>query len=132
MRRASAGIAAAVLLLGMVAACAGGGAQATAPASPPGYIIAEISIINPGEYEAYKTAVAPMIARFGGRYLVRAGQTQAKEGASPAGRVVVLEFESFAAAQTFYESAEYQAVIALRTRNATSRVFIVEGLAPAP
>jgi uncharacterized protein (DUF1330 family) len=42
---------------------------------------------------------------------------------------VVIEFPSFAAAQTFYDSAEYQAIIGLRFKSATSRVLQVEGVA---
>ncbi|MBL8559673.1 MAG: DUF1330 domain-containing protein [Hyphomonadaceae bacterium] len=119
------------LLACALAACATQDAVAPPPAVK-GYIIAEISVTDPAGYEAYKAAVAPMVARFGGRYLVRGGQVTPKEGAAPSGRVVVLEFESYAAAQTFFDSSAYQAIMHLRTHNATSRLFIVEGIAPAP
>ncbi|MDZ4775185.1 MAG: DUF1330 domain-containing protein [Alphaproteobacteria bacterium] len=131
MRRALVKTLSGALAACALAACATQGAVAPPPAEK-GYIIAEISVTDPAAYEAYKAAVGPMVARFGGRYLVRGGQTTPKEGAAPSGRVVVLEFESYAAAQIFYDSSAYQAILPLRTRNATSRIFIVEGFAPAP
>jgi uncharacterized protein (DUF1330 family) len=51
------------------------------------------------------------------------------EGDAPAGRIVVIEFVSLAAAQSFEDSAEYQAVAALRHKAARSRLFLVEGTA---
>ena len=98
--------------------------------SPRGYAIAEIAINDPVAYRDYVAAVTPLIAKFGGVYLVRAGKTAATEGAPPLGRMVVIEFPSFAVAQAFYDGAEYQAIIGLRTKVATSRVMLVEGTAP--
>jgi uncharacterized protein (DUF1330 family) len=71
--------------------------------------------------------VAPVIAHFGETYLVRGGQTISIEGAPPSGRVVVIEFDSLAAARTFEDSADYAAVSPIRHKAAQSRVFLVEG-----
>jgi uncharacterized protein (DUF1330 family) len=98
--------------------------------APKGYTIAEIAVNDPAAYREYVAAVTPLIAKHGGVYLVRAGKSVGKEGAPPQGRIVVLEFPSFAAAQAFYDSAEYQAIIGLRTKVATSRVILVEGVGP--
>lgn len=108
---------------------------ASAPAAVPeaaakGYVFVEIAVTNPEAYEGYKAAVAPMVAAAGGRYLVRGGKSEAREGAPPAGRVVILEYPSFEAAKAFLESPEYQAIIHLRTDNTVSRLMIVEGTAP--
>jgi len=125
VRRTAAEAAIAVLVF---AACATPGAEQAQ--APKGYVIAEIAVTHPEPYEAYKAAVGPMVAAFGGRYLVRGGQTQSREGAEPAGRIVVLEFPSFEAAQAFNDSPEYAAIVHLRTDNAVSRVMIVEGTGP--
>lgn len=97
--------------------------------APKGYVIAEITVTDAEAYKQYVAAVAPVVAKFGGRYIVRGGQTVAAEGDAPAGRIVVIEFDSLAAAQSFEDSAEYQAVAALRHKAARSRVFLVEGTA---
>ena len=85
---------------------------------------------DPEAYKQYAAAVIPVVAKFGGKYIVRGGQTVAVEGDAPADRIVVIEFDSLVAAQSFEDSAEYQAVAALRHKAARSRVSLVEGTAP--
>ncbi|MBC7622654.1 MAG: DUF1330 domain-containing protein [Aeromicrobium sp.] len=110
--------------------CLASCAQLTPPSSTPkGYAIAEIAVNDPVAYREYVAAVTPLVAKYGGVYLVRAGKVAAKEGAAAQGRIVVIEFPSFAAAQAFYDSVEYQAIIGLRTKSATPRVLQVEGTA---
>jgi uncharacterized protein (DUF1330 family) len=87
-------------------------------------------VTDPEAYKQYAAAVTPVVAKFGGKYIVRGGQTVAVEGDAPAGRIVVIEFDSLVAAQSFEDSAEYQVVVALRHKAARSRVFLVEGTAP--
>ena len=99
------------------------------PGGPKGYIVAEITVTNPSAYEGYRRAVSPIVVRHGGVYLVRGGRSEVLEG-SPAGRVVVLEFPSVAAARAFYDSPEYQAIVGTRKANSISRVVLVEGAAP--
>lgn len=91
------------------------------------YLIAEIALTNPQAYEAYKPLAAAAIAKFGGRYLVRGGNTETLEGQSW-NRIVILEFPSMDQARIFYNSPDYQAVLPLRRDNAVSRVTLVEGL----
>jgi uncharacterized protein (DUF1330 family) len=52
------------------------------------------------------------------------------EGEPPRGRIVVIEFDSLAAARSFEDSPDYQAVAPLRHKAASSRVFLVEGANP--
>lgn len=96
-------------------------------AVPKAYVIAEITVKDPEAYKAYIAAVGPVVAHFGGEYRVRGGQVVPLEGEPPTGRIVVIEFESLAIAQTFEDSAEYAAVAPLRLKAATSRIFLVEG-----
>src|SRR5580658_8539808 len=73
----------------------------------------------------------PIAAKFGGKYLVRGGQTLAVEGEPPRGRIVVIEFDSLAAARSFEDSPDYQAITPLRHKAASSRVYLVEGVYPS-
>jgi uncharacterized protein (DUF1330 family) len=127
-RRAAAGAAIGILAL---AGCATPAAPVPeVAATPKGYVFVEIDVINPDAYEDYKAAAAALVEAAGGRYVVRGGKVESREGAPPAGRVVILEYPSFDAARAFLESPEYGAIIHLRTDNTVSRLMIVEGTAP--
>jgi len=99
-----------------------------AAAASKGYVIAEITVTDPEAYKQYAATVQPIAAKFGGKYLVRGGQTVAVEGEPPAARIVVIEFDSLAAARSFEDSPDYQAIAPLRHKVARSRVFLVEGV----
>ncbi|MCC6379499.1 MAG: DUF1330 domain-containing protein [Burkholderiales bacterium] len=47
----------------------------------PAYLIAEHRIHDAERFEAYRSAVAPMITRFGGRYLTVPGSHAVLDGA---------------------------------------------------
>lgn len=104
--------------------------KAPALAVPKGYAVAEIAVTDTEAYKLYVAAVGPLVEKFGGVYIVRGGETVAKEGDAPNGRIVIIEFPSLAAARGFYESPEYQAILPMRLNTATSRVYLVEGYAP--
>jgi uncharacterized protein (DUF1330 family) len=112
----------------MIAAAAGFTYLRAATVAPKGYVVAEISVTDPEAYKQYAATVPPIIAKFGGKYLARGGQTVAEEGDPPSGRIVVIEFDSLAAARSFEDSREYQAAAPLRQKAARSRVFLVEGV----
>jgi uncharacterized protein (DUF1330 family) len=113
----------------MIAAAAGFTYLRAATVAPKGYVVAEISVTDPEAYKQYAATVLPIAAKFSGKYLVRGGQTVAVEGDPPSGRIVVIEFDSLAAARSFEESPDYQAIAPLRRKAAHSRVFLVEGTA---
>ena len=96
--------------------------------APKGYVIAEITVTDPEVYKSYAAAVGPLVTHFGGKYVVRGGQIIAVEGDPPTDRFVVIEFDSLAAARSFEDSPEYQAIAPLRRKSARSRVFLVEGI----
>ena len=79
--------------------------------------------------EEMRTYAALAGASTAGRtFAIRAayGRQRTLEGAPFEGAVIV-EFPSFAAAEAWYESPEYQAAVVHRFRGATYRTFIVDG-----
>ncbi len=94
----------------------------------PAYLIANITVHDAAGFEAYRAAVPAVIARFGGRYLVRGGAVEAKEGAPGLNRVVILEFPDMAAARAFYDSADYAPLLAMRLASSTGTLALVEGM----
>lgn len=93
-----------------------------------GYVIAEVDVHDARLFEEYRKLVPATIARYGGKYVVRGGATDSKEGGWAPKRMVVLEFPSAGQARTWYHSPEYAPVLAMRLKAASSRVIIVEGI----
>jgi uncharacterized protein (DUF1330 family) len=95
----------------------------------PAYLIANISVRDAAGFAAYRAGVPAVIAKFGGRYLVRGGAVEAKEGEPGLDRVVVLEFPDLAAARAFYDSPDYAPLLAMRLAASTGSVALVAGIA---
>ena len=79
------------------------------------YLVVEHKITDAAKFEEYRIKVGPMIAKHGGRYLTKGGSHRFPEGGHwlPE-RVVIIEFPDMAALNAWYESPEYQPLIALR------------------
>jgi orotidine-5'-phosphate decarboxylase len=95
-------------------------------AARKGYWIAHVDVADAEAYKAYVTANAVAFSKFGGRFLVRAGEFFPAEGALRA-RHVVIEFKDYATARACFESAEYSRAMALRAGVSISDLVIVEG-----
>jgi uncharacterized protein (DUF1330 family) len=93
-----------------------------------GYVIANVSVADTAAYEGYRSRTAAIIAQYGGRFLVRGGAVEVREGDPGIGRLVILEFPSMDAARTFYDSPEYQAILPIRLEHASSTLVIAEGV----
>ena len=79
------------------------------------YLIVEHVIIDAAKFEEYRSTVAPMIAKHGGRYLTKGNAHKFPEGGHWAPeRVVIIEFPDMKALNAWYTSPEYQPLIALR------------------
>jgi uncharacterized protein (DUF1330 family) len=94
---------------------------------PKGYVIARIDVTNAEEYGEYIKMATEAIRKYGGRPLARGGRHEALEGAAR-GRNVILKFESYETARTYYYSPEYQAAIRRRANASTAEIVLVEGV----
>jgi uncharacterized protein (DUF1330 family) len=92
-----------------------------------GYIIARVDVTDPEEYAKYTARTPAAIAAFGGRFLVRAGRFEAKEGDARS-RNVVIEFPDYAAALAFYDSPEYREILPHGLAGATRELLVIEGV----
>jgi uncharacterized protein (DUF1330 family) len=93
------------------------------------YVIFDVEIRDPAQYQEYMRQVKPVIEAAGGRYLVRGGAHKVVEGSWFPRRLVLLEFPSMADLQAFYLSPEYQALKTLRLRCSTAHAAVaIEGI----
>jgi uncharacterized protein (DUF1330 family) len=99
----------------------------------PAYLVAEMEVSDLKTYEQYRAQVPEVLAAYDGRFLVRGGTTEAKEGTPPATRVVIIEFPDMAAARRFYDGPDYQAtILPLRLAASQGRLYLVEGASEPP
>jgi uncharacterized protein (DUF1330 family) len=92
------------------------------------YVVVDIEVLEPIEYEEYKALAAPAVAAYGGRYLARGGTVEVLEGNWVPNRLVVLEFPSVAQAQAWWSSPEYGRAKEIRQRAATTKMVVVAGV----
>jgi len=92
------------------------------------YLLAAIDVHDAEAYAAYRDRVPTVVAAFGGRYLVRGGAQTTLEGTWPGTRTVVMAFPDRAAAEAFYASDAYRAILPIRQRAATGGVVLVDGI----
>ena len=93
---------------------------------PKGYWIARVDVLNADEYRAYVAANAEAFARYGGRFLVRAGQSETVEGQSRA-RNIVIEFPDYATALACLNSEEYKRAADFRDAASLIDLVVADG-----
>jgi uncharacterized protein (DUF1330 family) len=93
----------------------------------PAYVVVSVNVKDPVRYEDYKRMVPSSLAPYGGRFLVRGGAVQVREGTWSPKRLVILEFPSLEQAKAWYDSPEYAEAKALRQATASADLLIVEG-----
>jgi len=93
----------------------------------PAYVIVDVKVTDPLEYEAYKKLTPAAVAAFDGKFIVRGGKTETLEGDWDPERIVVLEFPSVARAKEWWDSELYTKAKVIRQRSATTQMLVVEG-----
>jgi len=92
------------------------------------YVIFDVDIRNPNRYQDFMKQVKPALEKAGGRYLAR-GVHKVYDGDWSPRRIVLLEFPSVAAWESFYYGPVYQGVKSIRDECSSARLVSVEGLA---
>ncbi len=94
------------------------------------YVIFDVEIRDMTKYQEFVKGVKPAIDAAGARYLARGGAHKVYEGDWTPRRIVVLEFPSISAWETFYNGPTYQSLKAVRDQCSSARLVSVEGLDP--
>ena len=95
----------------------------------PAYLIAQVKIHDPEIYKQYMQRTPALIAKYGGRFIVRGGTSETLEGAVSNRLIVIVEFPSMDRAREFYNSPEYRQAKAIRTPVSDAEFVLVEGAA---
>lgn len=92
-----------------------------------GYVIVRAEVTNPEKWAEYVAKSKTALDKFGGKPIVRGGQSKIIEGDGLA-RNVVLEFESYDKAVGYATSPEYAEARKLREGAGTLHMVVVEGV----
>ncbi len=92
------------------------------------YVVVDIQVTDPVGYAEYRQLAPPIVAAYGGRYLVRGGALETLEGDWAPQRLVILEFPSVAQAKAWWDSPEYRPAREMRQRTTISKMVVVEGV----
>lgn len=87
-----------------------------------------LDVVDGRKLEEYKARVAPVVQRYGGRYVVLGGRVDLMEGHWRPTYPVMIEFPSLERAREWYTSDEYRELKALRLSAVTSNAVFIEGL----
>lgn len=106
----------------------------TDPHLPPGsdgsyYVVIDVDIRDVDRYLTYMEKVRPALEAAGGRYLARGGAYTVYEGDWQPARLVLVEFPSQKAWESFYFGAAYEGIKVIRDETSTANMVGVEGLA---
>ena len=92
------------------------------------YMIARVSVTDWDKYNEYIKVTPGIIAKFGGRFIVRGGETVTLEGPEEKWRMVVVEFPDLEKAKEFYSSPEYTAAKKIREGAALAQFVVISGV----
>ena len=95
---------------------------------PSAYVLANVTVTNPEQYEQYKKLSTIAMQAHGAEVCIRGGNVQVLEGDWSPGRIVLLKFPSMEKARAFYDSPEYQAAKNAREGAAVMRMLAIEGV----
>ena len=96
------------------------------------YLIAMINVTDLDPYKEYTRVTPGIVAKFGGRFLVRGGEVVTLEGPEETRRVVVIEFPSLGKAKEFYDSEDYKKAKELRRGAAIGQFLAIDGVKNSP
>ena len=91
------------------------------------YIIANVEVANPEQYEEYKRLSTIAMKAHGAEVCIRGGKVGVLEGDWAPSRMVMLKFPTMDQARAFYDTVEYRAARKAREGIAVMRMIVVEG-----
>lgn len=79
-----------------------------------------------GDYAEYIQKVAPIVARYNGRYIVRSEKITPFRSDKCPKRVIIIEFDTREQLEKCFLSKEYQSIAVLRENSVDGSAFIIE------
>jgi len=95
----------------------------------PAYFLFDIrEVTDRSKMEEYRARVAPVVEKFGGRFLVIGGPFEVVEGSSAPVFPVMIQFPDLDQARRWYDSEEYRELKSLRLAATVSNATLMAGV----
>lgn len=91
------------------------------------YVIFDVEIREPAQYQEFMAHVKPALEMAGAKYPARGGIHRVHEGDWEPRRIVLLEFPSVAAWESFHNGTTYQGLKSVRDACSPAHLVSVEG-----
>ena len=92
-----------------------------------GYLIAQLNMTDKESFKLYAETVPESVKKFGGKYLVRAGEFKSMQGKWDFTRNVIIEFPTYEKALEWYNSDLYKPLKELRQKGSEGNIIIIKG-----
>jgi uncharacterized protein (DUF1330 family) len=97
-----------------------------AQTKPLAYVIAEVEVTDAPTYKTFLDGTAPILNKYGAKFLVRGGKTLSIAGEPPK-RIAVYTFENMDRAAAFINDPELKALEPIRDKSSKYRAYMAEG-----
>ena len=96
----------------------------------PAYMISQVTVTNKEKFESYLANTRSLAAKYGARPIAIGTQPKMLNGDGDGHQMVfVIEFETMGMLDSWFNSDEYQALIALREEGSDQRMVAYEAAA---
>lgn len=92
------------------------------------YLIVDLDVDDVSALDDYRRQAVPLLAKYGGRTLIRLGVGEVLEGTWTPKRLMGLEFSTMEALQRWWTSEDYRPLKPLRQRVSRANVIAVDGV----
>ena len=94
----------------------------------PAYAIVRATITDAERFKDYVARTPALLEKNGARFLARGGDVVTLEGDAENRRIVLIEYPSKETALEFYNSAEYEELLAIMKESGTREFILVDGI----
>ena len=94
----------------------------------PAYAILDLKVFDKEKLQDYKNIAPDIIKKFGGKIIIRGGESNTVEGNWSPERIVMIEFPNYETANDWWNSDEYKIATELRKKGAETNVIIIDGV----
>ena len=91
------------------------------------YLVLDLKVVNLNDFMTYVKNIPAFLKKHGGKYIVEGVEPILLEGDWHPERLVILEFPSRQAAESFYTDPEVQPMFDVRRNSTVSKLIMADG-----